>query len=69
MAAELNPHRGAAPPGLPPDVIARAQAMRARLDAIMSAPLPPDAVLPELTPRMLERLEAFALRDAVKDPR
>ena len=69
MAAELNPHRGAAPPGLPPDVIARAQALRARLAAIMNAPLSPDAALPELTPRMLERLEAFALRDAVKDPR
>jgi hypothetical protein len=50
-------------------VIARAQALRARLDAIMNAPLSPDAALPELTPRMLERLEAFALRDAVKDPR
>jgi len=69
VAAELNPHGGAAPPGLPPDVIARAQALRARLDAIMNAPLSPDAALPELTPRMLERLEAFALRDAVKDPR
>ncbi len=69
MAAELNPHRGAAPPGLPPDVIARAQALRARLAAIMNAPLSPDAALPELTPRMLERLEAFALREEARSLR
>ena len=58
-----------ASPEVPLGVIARAQALRARLDAIMNAPLPPDEALPELTPRMLERLEAFALRDAVKDLR
>lgn len=69
MAAELNPHRGAAPPGLPPDVIARAQALRARLDAIMNAPLRPDEALPELTTRTLERLEAFALREEARSLR
>ncbi len=58
-----------ASPGLPLDVIARARALRARLDALMNAPLPPAKALPELTTRTLERLEAFALRDAVKDPR
>jgi len=66
VAAELNPHGGAVPPGLPPDVIARAQALRARLAAIMNAPLPPDPALPELTPRALERLEAFALREELR---
>ena len=69
MAAELNPHGGAAPPGLPPDVIARAQALRARLDAIMNAPLSPDEALPELTTRTLERLEAFALREEARSLR
>jgi hypothetical protein len=48
---------------LPPEVIARAQAMREALDAIRDAPLPPDEQLPELTQKQQERWEAFALRE------
>jgi hypothetical protein len=40
--------------------------MRARFDAILQAPLPPDDELPELTPKQLERIAAFELRDEVK---
>lgn len=70
MAAALNLHPDPTPPGLPPEVIARAQALRARLDAIMNAPpRPEEALLPELTPRTLERIEAFALRDEVRGMR
>lgn len=56
-------------PGLPPDVVARAQALRGRLDAIMNAQLSPEEELPQLTPRMLERVEAFALRNELRGPR
>lgn len=52
--------------GLPPNVIVPARALRARLDAIMSAPLPPDEALPALTPRTLERIEALALREELR---
>ena len=48
---------------LPPEVLALAQAMRDKLDAIRDAPLPPDDELPELTEKQLERIEAFALRE------
>lgn len=69
MAAELNPHHGAAPPGLPPDVTARARALCARPEASKNAALPPDEARPEFTSRMPERIEALALRDVVMDPR
>ncbi len=49
--------------GLPPEVIARAQAMREALDAIRDAPLPPDEQLTDLTQKQQERWEAFALRE------
>lgn len=48
---------------LPPEVLAQAQAMRDRLDAIRHAPLPPDNELPELTAKQRERIAAFALRE------
>jgi len=48
---------------LPPEVLAQAQAMRDRLDAIRHALLPPDDELPELTAKQRERIEAFALRE------
>lgn len=35
----------------------------ARLDAIRNAPLPPDADQPPLTPKQIERFDAFALRE------
>lgn len=46
-----------------PEVLARAQAMRDKLDAIRNAPLPPDDELPELTAKQRERIEAFTLRE------
>jgi len=49
--------------GLPPEVIARARAMREALDAIRDAPLPPDEQLPALTQKQQDRWEAFALRE------
>ena len=48
---------------LPSEVLAQAQAMRDRLDAIRDAPFPPDDELPELTAKQRERIEAFALRE------
>ena len=35
----------------------------ARLDAIRHAPLPPDGDQPPLTPKQIERFDAFALRE------
>lgn len=37
--------------------------MLAQLDAIRDAPLPPDADLPPLSEKQIERHEAFALRE------
>ncbi len=48
---------------LPPAVLARAQAMRDKLDAIRNAPLPPDDELPELTEKQQGRISAFELRE------
>lgn len=48
---------------LPPEVLAHAQVMRNKLDAIRNAPLPPDDKLPELTEKQLERIGAFELRE------
>lgn len=48
---------------LPPEVLARAQAARERLDAIQNFPLPPDEELPALTEKHLERIAAFELRE------
>jgi len=51
------------PYSLSAEVIERARDMRERLDAIRNAPLPPDAELPELTEKQLERIAAFELRE------
>lgn len=48
---------------LPPEVLARAQAMRDNLDAIRNAPPPPDDELPELTEKQREWIAAFAWRE------
>lgn len=56
----------AVPFDLPAEVLARAQALRQRLEAIRNAQPPSDEELPELTQRQVERLEAFALRDEIK---
>ncbi|MFP4063573.1 MAG: hypothetical protein ACLFS2_12350 [Halochromatium sp.] len=48
---------------LPPEVIARAKAMREALDAIRDAPPPPDDELPALSDKQRQRLDAFALRE------
>lgn len=45
------------------EILAAAAQTRSRLDAIRMAPLRPDDELPELTPKQLERIEAFALRE------
>jgi hypothetical protein len=50
------------PYNLTPEELAQAQAMLATFDAIRAAPLPLDQTLPELTPKQLERIEAFELR-------
>ena len=48
---------------VPADVLERAQAMREHLDAVRDAPLPPDDALPELTPKQIDRIQAFELRE------
>lgn len=50
-------------PNMPDDVIAAADALRQRLDAIRNAPLPPDDELPVESAKVQERTEAFALRE------
>jgi hypothetical protein len=47
---------------LPQDLHKQAEDMPAKLEAILNAPLPPDDQLPEVTPKQLERIEAFELR-------
>jgi predicted DNA-binding antitoxin AbrB/MazE fold protein len=51
---------------LPTDVVERAKAMLAHMEAIKNAPVPADEELPELTEKQLERIAAFALRDQIK---
>lgn len=51
---------------LPAEVVERAQATLAHMEAIKNAPIPADEALPELTEKQLERLEVFALRDEIK---
>ncbi|MCF7979354.1 MAG: hypothetical protein K9L82_15350 [Chromatiaceae bacterium] len=50
-------------PTLPPEIVAQARAMRERLDAIRTAPLPPSDQLPALNAKQQQRLDAFALRE------
>ena len=49
-----------APSTLAPEVLALAEQMRARLDAVRNAPLPPDDELPPVTIKTRERIRAFA---------
>jgi len=51
------------PYNLPPEVLARAARMRTHLDEIRNAPLPPDDELPPVSGKILERIEAFTLRE------
>lgn len=51
------------PYGLALEVLDAAAQMRSRLDAARLAPSRPDADLPELTQKQLERIEAFTLRE------
>jgi len=51
---------------LPAEVVERAKATLARMEAIKNAPIPADETLPELTEKQMERLAAFALRDDIK---
>jgi hypothetical protein len=57
------------PYNLSPEVIGRANSMLARMAAIRNAPLSPDEDLPEFTQKQLERIEAFGLRDEIKEMR
>ena len=60
---------------LPAEMLAQAQAMLDKLDAVRNAPLPPDQAsdafshdaLPELTAKQLERIEAFELRAQMRE--
>ena len=54
---------------LPADVVERAKATLARMEAIKNAPVPEDEELPELTEKQLERLAGSALRDEIKGMR
>ncbi len=56
VVTEDNPYN------LPPEVLAGAQAMREKFDAIRNAPLPPDDELPELSPEYEDRWAAMELR-------
>ncbi|MFO7984976.1 MAG: hypothetical protein R6U38_03865 [Desulfatiglandaceae bacterium] len=47
---------------LPQELHRQAEDMLARLEAIRNAPLPSDDQVPEVTPKQLERIEAFELR-------
>lgn len=47
---------------LPPEVLALAEEMRARLDSVRNAPIPPEDELPAVTEKSRTRLAAFALR-------
>lgn len=61
VALQPNPHM------LPNESWQRAQQMLARFEAIRNAPLPPDDELPPLTPKQIERIEAFELRAQLRE--
>lgn len=52
-----------APETAPDELDDYARDLLAQLDAIRDAPLPPDADLPPLSEKQIERHEAFALRE------
>lgn len=54
---------------LPPEVQALANQMSERLDRIRNAALPHDDQLSELTPKQLERIDAFAFREELRRER
>ena len=45
------------------EALAIAEAMTAEIDEILNAPLPPSDDLPEPTPKQIERMAAYALRE------
>jgi len=47
---------------LPKELLEEGRALLAKLEAIRNAPLPPDDELTQLTPKQLQRIEAFELR-------
>ncbi|MBS0576702.1 MAG: hypothetical protein JSS45_09820 [Proteobacteria bacterium] len=48
---------------LPPAVVALADQARRRLDAVRTAPIPPDDELPEPSAKIRERMDAFQMRE------
>lgn len=58
---------GPDPHALPEEAMLRATEMLDRFAAIRNAALSPDENLPVLTPRQIERIEAFALRAQVRE--
>jgi len=54
-----------APFDAPPEVVERARAMLARMDAIKNAPVSPEEQTAELSEKQQERIKAFALRDEI----
>ena len=58
-----------APCNAHPAVLERAQAMLAHMAAIKNAPLSPDEAIPELSEKQQECIEAFALREEIKNLR
>lgn len=54
---------------LPLHIIESAKATLARMETIRNTPLPTDKEPPELTAKQMERIEAFALRDEIKELR
>lgn len=63
---DLAEPQNASPRSLPADLVERAKASLARLEALKNAPLPVAEALPELTEKQLDRIEAAALRDEIK---
>lgn len=55
------------PDNLPPEVFAQAQAMLDKFEAVRDAPLPPDDELPEVKAKHLERMDAYALREQMRN--
>ena len=60
LATPSNPYN------LAPEVLAQAQAMLDKYAAILNAPLPQNADLPELSPEYQDRLEAIDLRAEIR---
>ena len=54
------------PDNLPKELLEQAWAMLDKLATIRNATLPPDDELPELTPKQLERIQAFELRTQIR---